>query len=194
MDALAHADEAERAGVARLLAADPASVVADADHEPATRLLEPDLHARRTRVAGDVRERLLDDAEHGDRAIGVERGVVAADAQPAADSRPRLELARLPLERRGEADVVEERRPEVPRDRLYAVDGAVHQRCHALHLLDLRGSGRLEPAAEPVEVDPERGERLAELVVDLARDPATLVLLDLEAPRRERPQLGLRLA
>ena len=45
----------------------PHAVILDADDEPAVFLLDHDVGVRRLRVLGDIRQRLLDDAEHGRR-------------------------------------------------------------------------------------------------------------------------------
>ena len=71
--------------------------------------------------------------------------------------------------------MIENARPQVGDDPAERVDGAVDPLAHALALGGEVGAG-VEPAAQPVDVELERDQQRAELVVDVAGDAGALVL------------------
>jgi hypothetical protein len=190
MDPFPHADEPERVVAGHFVAPDATPVVAHLDEKPAAVVPEGDGDPGRACVADDVREGLLHEPKDGDRPVGVERDLVVFDRQPARDPGALLELPDLPLEGGDQPEVVDERGSEVACDRLHALERRVDDAAHALHLFRHRRGPAVEMLPQPREVELQRGERLTELVVDLARNPASLLFAHvLEAPQ-ERSQLN----
>src|SRR5581483_2937146 len=112
---------------------------------------------------------------------------------PTPDARPALEVGRLPLDRGRQPEVVQDSRPQLRRRPSRRLDGLVDERDHRACPLDqlaVRLAPRsTEPSREPGELEAEAGQRLAEVVVELARDAGPLCLADRLDARRERAQL-----
>src|SRR5690348_17742030 len=107
----------------------------------------------------------------------------------------RLEAAdaRLPVEmraqRRDQAEVVELQRPQAERELAHALE-RVARGVDAL--ADLPRQRRAAGAHRGLELDLERGQRLPDVVVQVAREPPALFFLDLEEAAREGAQPLLR--
>ena len=125
----------------------------------------------------DVGERLLEDAEERRGQVAVEPRLRQRRSDLAAHARAPLELLGLPLDRRLQTQVVEHARPQLRADAPRARDRVVDQ---LLHVAQLRQQARLralgQVATQPGHVHAQRGQGLAQLVVDLAGDARTLLL------------------
>ena len=146
--------------------------------------LDPDVP--RAGVPRDVGQRLLSHAEAGGLQLGLQAEVDAdrRHVEPGGEAGdPRLVVDVGP-QGRDQAEVVEERGPQVERDAadlperpLDQGDALAEPRPHL---------GWVEPlAADHLEVDLDRGERLPDLVVQLPGDVVPLVLLGADQPPRE---------
>src|SRR6185436_13593873 len=87
-----------------------------------------------------------------------------------------LKLARLPFDG-GEEAQLEQRRPQVARDARGDFHGAVGQRFDGPRLVEQVPSRLSQAVDEPQEIDLDRGEITADVVVNLARDARALLLL-----------------
>ena len=190
-DALAHADEAEPA-VARSAGAEaPAVVLDDRGHRRRRAGVRTMLTCVASRVLGDVGERLLDDPV--ERGLDLGRQPVVADGRLEVDRDPRLLGERLasrssagtrpksssacgPKLDREPADVLQRRR------RAAAAAPAAAS----------RASSSVGRVLDPLQAEQDRGQRLAGLVVQLAREPRALELLRLDdaAERVARDAVG----
>lgn len=107
----------------------------------------------------------------------------------------RLEAADLRLEIqvraqcRNQAEVVELQRPQAERELPHARE-RMRGRAHAFFDLGLQRS--FLRASERLELDLQRGQRLADIVVQIARQAAAFLLLHLEQATRQRAQAFLR--
>ena len=103
-------------------------------------------------------------------------------------------LPRLPFERRPQAEVVEHRRPQQQGHVAHNPNAILSQVPDtgdvALHLAH---GGRRYGRAQIAEADEQRRQRLADFIVQLARNGGPLVLLRLHQPRGEFFQLAPRL-
>src|SRR5258706_2095910 len=169
--ALPHAQNSERSGIGKLVFGNPVAVVPYLEAHVSVGPLQLDPHFGRVRVAGDVGERFLENAEERGRARAAERDVFEPRGQLAFDPGALLKLVDLPFDRRGEPQIVQDARPELGRDAAHGPDGLIHQRQHRIGFLPERLLIPGQLFAHPRQVHLESGERLAELVVDLARDP-----------------------
>ena len=154
-----------------------AAVVLDHGGDRAAAASEDDADRARLGVLDDVRQRLLHDPV--ERRLDVARQPVA-DVRLEVDAHPGLlgEGVAQALERRDEAEVVERLRPQLDRE---AAD--VVQRLHDLLAHGGERFGALLAAPrllDRLEAEQHRGQLLAGLVVELAREPAPLELLRLD--------------
>src|SRR5262249_25672347 len=134
--------------------------------------------ASRLGVLDDVRQRLLDNAKEGGLDLAGQPLDLRRRFQLDADSGRLLERLGETLERRHEAEVLEHLRPKLEREPTHVLerrDDALAQlgrslpcRLAALGLLDR------------LQTEKDRRQRLARLVVELAREAAALELLGLD--------------
>src|SRR5205814_4549192 len=108
--------------------------------------------------------------------LGVEVGGEAGDAALPVEVR---------AQRRLEAQVVELRGAQAERELAYTLERVLH-RLDAFG--DARAQRRVAGELQRLELDLERGERLADVVVQVAREAPTLLLLHFQQPARERAQ------
>src|SRR5450759_2332284 len=201
LHAFAHAEEAEAASRLgrpfRALRVEPLAVVLDLDEQPL--LVGGDLQedVLGLRVAGHVEERLLNDAEDRGRDFLGHAALDVLELAPDGDAE-RLDMARgVPAHGGEEAEVVEDRRAQVEDDAVQVVKGASRE---ALDLLEARARpafGQL--AKRALEPKGQGGDRLARLVVQLARNAHALAFLSaqealeqLGAPVIAVAQLGVQ--
>ena len=106
---------------------------------------------------------------------------------------PDREIFRLPLQRRLQAQIVQQRRPQQHRNVAHRLDRLLGQQAGFLQT-GFRGGG-LRPQREKGARDrqAQRGQRLADLVVQLARKAGAFVFLDLEQPGRQMLKIPPRL-
>ena len=183
-DALAHADETERVR-ARRGRVEARAVVLDHGDDGAVLALQEDADALGAGVLDDVRQRLLDDAV--ERRLDLGRQPLVAELRLEVDLRGRVcsrNVSAEPLDGRHEPEVVERRRAQLdrePADVLQRRDDELAHRRRAPSRASV-GLGRLLERLQPEQ---DRRQRLARLVVELAREPRALELLRLDdAPDR----------
>ena len=145
----------------------------------------------RLRVLHDVRERLLGHAieEHLDRARQPRRGLGRAELD--GDVRPVAEALGQPLQRRYQAEVVEHRRPQQLRHRADLLHQPDHLLAHLADPLPQWHRSVVHGALDHRQVHLDRGQHLANAVVELARQTADALFLQLHAHAGELPELGL---
>ncbi len=152
-------------------------------------------HARvpGTGMALDVRERPLRDAEERHAAVAVEVGEPRAPLERDRDASAFGEQPGVGAQRRNEAEVVEERRAQLPGelvDLLHrALDELLGQRDR---LGDAARVGR-RTLLERGETYVDARQRLTDRVVQVATDPEPLLLVRGEEPTREMAQPSLHL-
>ena len=177
-DPLAHADEPE-ALLADALGSNPrpsSSTTAATDAVP---LRQHDADVRRVRVLDDVRERLLDDAV--ERRLDLGRQPLVAELRLEVDASPVCSPERLdePLDRRDEPEVVERRRPQLDREPAHVLQRRDDELADATRPPPAPPRPR-DALLERLQAEQDRGQRLAGLVVELAREPLPLELLCLD--------------
>ena len=93
-------------------------------------------------------------------------------------------------QRRGQPEVVELRRAQAERELAHALERVLHG---IDDLVDARAQRRARrPGARATQLDLQRGERLTDVVVQIAREPLALLLLHLEQAPRQRAQALVR--
>ena len=91
----------------------------------------------------------------------------------------------VPLDRRLQAQIIQDRRPQLDEIRRTRTDRPIDQRPHRR---DPPGpQPRWQLLGQPRDVDVESGQGLTELVVELARDRRPFLLADRQQPRGEVP-------
>ena len=111
------------------------------------------------------------------------------ELHPALDAGARGELAGLPLDRGAQAQLVQDAGTQLGGDPLDPLGGAVDDRRHAVELARQLGGRCGDTLLEPEHVDLQGGERLPQLVVDLAGDAGALRLAGRLEPRGQPAQL-----
>jgi hypothetical protein len=131
-------------------------------------------------VSGDVREGLLDNPEGRDLDLRSETAIELSVMKVDVDAGTGSIAVDPPCERRQQAEVVQHGRLRFI-DRSHAIDDVAHDRRDVL--LEV-------PALRAMTLDPEQqaSEKLANFVVQLARDLATFGFLDVNESLRKRGQ------
>jgi hypothetical protein len=129
----------------------------------------------RVRVAGDVGQGLLADAKQRGRQLEGQ-GEVLRHLHRAGDLRAALHVARQPLDGCPQPQIVEDARPQLRGDAADATDGVLDQLDQRGHARRCLAMVRIDLLVEKGQVHAHAGERLPELVVDLARDAYALLL------------------
>src|SRR6267378_5302949 len=188
LGSLAHDQQAPpgfRAGTFEALWIDVYSVVAHREYRAAVLAPDRDFHALGVGVLGDVVERFLRDAEHGE----IDRlGEIRPPAflfEGDVDPGPAGEAGRERAQRRRKPVVVERVRSELGHHVPHGIDRAFDER---VAILQARGEVGLGPrgkaAGDDGKVDAERGEVLPHAVVQLHGKETALGLLHLDQPAR----------
>ena len=86
-------------------------------------------------------------------------------------------------------EIVERLGAQPARDLAHLLEALAHR---LARLLDLAAHRRLRVERRPLELQDDRGQRLADLVVQLARDPRALTLLRRQRPPRAVAPLALQ--
>lgn len=152
-----------------------------------TPISTPTPSRRRRTQRRECADRLLDYAVDGGLHV---RGQAVAQAVRVDHhaATPLRELGGKTLERRHKADAVEHRRPQAHRQLAQTLEGLVH--VGSERAKPGRAALRPQLAAERVEPEQHRGQRLSGLLVPLVRDLAPLALLAVEQPSELPPPLG----
>ena len=189
MQAFAQAHVAEPQASAACTRIETDAVVAHAELERAIRRAQSDRHPAGVRVAGDVAQRLLGDPVEAERRVGGELRRRLREAQLDLDALGAGEALDLGAQGVGEPEVVEDGGMKPAGERVHVVAQPDELLAHAaqrraatlarLLPLDLRG------------VDGEAGEPLGQVVVELPRQPASLLLEGGEQAAVEGPHLAL---
>ncbi len=166
---LAHAADA-RAGHR---VAEPGAVVGHAQHDRVLLAPHLDRDARALAVAERVRERLLRDAVQHQLGVRVDHAQRAVHRRLHLDAGAPLGVGRQRLQGAREAEVVERRRPQPRGDLAQRVEAVPRQRLRVVEGVDEHDAA----LAHAVQLEHGGGEVLADLVVQLLRDAATLCLL-----------------
>ena len=173
-DALLNAEQSHAFYVSGVEAA---AVVLNGELERIALLLGADAYARRARVAGAIMQRFLDDAiDAGFVIVGQIVGDIGGDAD--FHSAALGNFASLPLEGGDEAEIVEHGRTEQQRHIAHHANGVLDQALHGFDARAIVGAG--EARGQIAELDQDAGERLADFIVQLARDGAALGFLRLD--------------
>ena len=184
---LAHAGDPEPA--LGLVEGEAAAVVGD-DQLDAAAVRSPQSHldSAGPAVASGVGERLLGDPVDDQLGVVVEVGEVAVGRDRRLDL-PVRQLLDLSRDRRCQAEVVERGRAQLAGEREQLAHRLVGERLglgqFRLQLRRRRLARRLEPQQQP-------GQRLVDLVVEVAGDPRPLLLLGLQRRGPGAPPLGFQ--
>ena len=152
-------------------------VVFDHEHEGLAALLQQDVHRLGLGVLGDVVQRFLADAIHARFQFRREaHGVMGSRMKRGPDAGVPRPLLDVRVHDPGEAEFIQRRRSQLPREE---IDTPVDTRQHAERLGE-----RLDhvPAVarirvECLEGEPERGQSLSQIVVQVAGEAPTLLFL-----------------
>ena len=139
----------------------------------------------RPRVPHHVGQRLLRHPEAGDGHVRRQRRPRRLDGEVRHQPGPLHLAIDQPAQGGGQAQVVEHRGPQVQRQVAHLLDGPVHDIEALLLSCPTLGAGR---GLEGMQIDADRGERLPDLVVQLASEVATFGLLGHHQLAGERPQ------
>ena len=178
---------AARPSAARRLRIEPDAVVADDQTEDPTPELQLDPHAPGSGMTGDVRQRLLRDPEGGRRRGRAELDPVRVGDQAGPVADPLGLAVEIPPQGGNQPKVVEHRGPQVEREMTHLLDGTVDD--HDAFLEPGQRHGAAGPL-DRVQVDADRGEGLADLVMELPGKVAPVLLLDLDDPLGEDLRTG----
>ena len=138
-------------------------------------------------MAGDVGQRLLRDAVDDELDLGRHIDVLRQPAQH-GDAGVALEPARQRGERAVQAELLQRVGAQPARDPPHLLGAVTRGLAQLLELVaQLLGDAR----GEPFDLQHHAGQRLADLVVQLARDPPALGLLDRQRLARAVTALGL---
>ena len=162
---------------------DPAPVVADPQHDVAVVGVERQQHAGRLGVPRDVGRDLLVDAIDRQVLLGRQRRQVGREAVPHLQPAVLGEAGGERDQSAAQAELVERLGTQTTGDVAHLLRALARRLAHL-------GDGVLQlgrrGTAEAVELQDDPGQRLPELVVQLASEPATLALL-----RGQRPLCAL---
>src|SRR3990172_596936 len=180
------------AGTLRGLHVEPAAVVLDDETQGAAATGQAGLHLRCAGMLGDVGQRLLDDpVEHQ---LYIRRQASEPAARKLRFHGPAMrEVLHERLERRFQPQVIQHRGTQVDRHPPHTLKGVSRE---VPQLRDPRAQPLVPggPPFEEAQTHEDGGERLGGVVVQLARDPLSLLLLGGEDLRGHLPQPDLVLA
>jgi hypothetical protein len=114
---------------------DADAIVLNLEHEGIRRGPRGNGHFFGPRMAGDVGQRFLQNAKHGDVAVAIPRQRIDAKVEAAPASAPVGEFVNVRLDCRLQAEVIEDRRAELRRNVLGRLQHPIDQRRHRLHAL-----------------------------------------------------------
>jgi len=191
--AFAQSEQTERVRSAQFIVGDAAPVVRDVERQRVRVHMERHSNAARLGVFCHVVQGFLQHTEDG-RGDGIRRGgAVAVDVEIESDASPRGKLVRLPFDRIGQAELIEDTRPELGDDAPYGDHYIVEPGEQAgAAPRQLRRGLPTEATLHPRQIELEPRERLTQLVVQLASDACALFLADGLESRGERSQLLTR--
>src|SRR5439155_8302797 len=180
---------AARTPAAYHLEIEASSVVAHRKRKPLARHGEPHPYGAGVGVPQHVVDRLLSNAEA--RRLGF--GLYILRRLGGVEMRGEARDARLPIEMRaqrgGEPEIVELRRPQAERKLPHPLQGVLDG-VHALG--DSRPERGLGGSLQRLDLDFQRGQRLADIVVKIARQASALLFLDFEQASRQGAQPLMR--
>ena len=126
-------------------------------------------------MLGNIGERFLENAEHGNRHILIQFDVLLSARDFAGDAQTLAEFYRLPFDCRNDAKI-HDARSQVARHTPYRIDGTVDQLIDGMDLCEQHHVFVSDVAAQPIQVDLDCRQIAAEIIVDLLGDADTLVL------------------
>ena len=184
---LAHPADAARGILGRVPAHADAGVV-DEQLDLAVDGREGDVGLFRLRVADDVRQRLLRDAVDDELGIRAELRQLRIERAPDDEAGALLDAVAQVAKRRHEPELVEHLRPQPAREPANALERLLGGVERARELVGQRG--RCRPR-EPVDLEQQRGQPLADLVVQLGGHAPALGLLGDQRAEAALATLGL---
>ena len=133
-------------------------------------------------VLDDVRQCLLDEPVDDRLDVPVGAGLVAFEAERDRHARLFLERSRQPPQRRAEAQIVQHGRPEHARELTHLGEARLGQLPGGRGVARQRPVPLGDPLLEQDELDAQRGQRLADAVVEVAGDARPFFLLKSQHP------------
>ena len=130
-----HTDDSERSQIVDSFLGNSLAIIRDRHPQITTVGHEIDLGAGSRSVPDDVRQCFLDHSKERGRRFRTEHHLFRIRLQLTADTGPFLEILDLPLNRREQAKIIENRRAKLRRDSSNALDGLVHVQQHRFHLV-----------------------------------------------------------
>ena len=135
-------------------------------------------------MAGDISDRLLENPDEGGQKVRICRQNLQVISQPGLNPRPLPKGFQLPLDRRLQSELIEERRPQVGGDIARRLDRSLHRRNQLWHF---RPPG-IRGAFQRAKLELQSREGLPEIIVDLSRNSRPLRLEFLLQAGRQAPQ------
>ena len=167
----------------------PATVIADGQHGPGAVLVEPQFDPGRLGVPGDVRQRLLRDAvDHELLLLATAAATARAAARPACCACSPNEVASAASALCNPRSSSASGRSCRAMRRTSSVPLRAVSRSSSSCVPQLVG----DPRGQPFDLQHGAGQRLADLVVQLAGDPAALALQHAQRLTRALASLGLQ--
>src|SRR5262249_292578 len=134
-----------------------------------------------------------ENAKNRSRTLPIESRRIRREGELATDAAAFLEFLRLPFDGGGEPEVVQHLGTQASGDLANGLYRLVDQLEHRLGLADQRRLVWRQLLGDAGQIHLQTRKSLAELVVDLARDPCPLLLADRLQSGGQRAQILLRL-
>src|SRR5258706_6647285 len=150
------------------------AVVTDPDQDAFAVRAEVHIHPRRTRVARNIRQRFLENAKHGRLRVVLENDTHRRRIDLAGYAEIQFEFLQLPLQRRPQAQMVENAWPQFRGDAPHRLDGGIDQFDRFAKVVRTRQPVVHECLREPLQIHLGGRQRGAEFVVDLPGDGGSL--------------------
>lgn len=136
--ALFHSQKPERTDIGNFAAGNSAPVVLHFHNNSPAGLFQMHGHVRRARVPHDVRQRFLKNPEKSRRNLLVQFRIVQLRVNVASDSGARLKFVRLPFQRGGKAEVIQNARAQFRCDSPHRLNRRIHLRGKLFRFFDQR--------------------------------------------------------
>ena len=143
-------------------------------------------------MARDIRQRLLNDAEHSGCGKFTQGNVAIAQHKFTGDARIPDKFLHQPLQCGNDAKI-QSPRPQARRDMPCGLDGAVHQLCHGLQARHEFWIGLAKAETCQRNIHPQRGKRLSQFIVNFACNAFALFLTHAFKMRRKLAQHVFRI-
>ena len=154
------------------------AIVANFHHHIPHRLAQRYFDFRGVGMADDVGQSFLENAKQRRVEVLVPERVAKPGFDTATYSRSLFKLAGLPLDCRWQPGSIQDARPQLRRDAADCLDRLVDMPGHPAGLFMEQFQVLGQPIDHPHELQFQRGQGLAQLVVNLPGDPRALLLAD----------------